>query len=650
LSATVTSDFDVQTVHAQAAGRGADLSYSVGKGWSGAIDFTGVPYGPGMVTVTAVDVLSNMASTTLAYMVDRPPVVTVIAPDYGGWVGSDIRVAATCTDDGPGGCTSLTVDAVQGTPLASGTSSFDTTISLAQYGGAPINLYFRGTDSAGQVTPIGRFLFYDASPAFKLVAHVLGTVRDFDSTRVLFTSDPADARSAPPYASTGTLSIRDLGALSDTLIYSGLLRGDYGLVPSGAVFTANPSVNVLHWHGGTTTDLGVLGRFPLAVNGRYLSWCTPSCADPSTCGFGLRFADSQTDQTTDIANSLVMRTGVGPNGDVVFSTNDYRVHRYRNAAETIIDDSQMGLRSIPVTDGINVLYSVENLGSGTTIVTPTGVVPLSSAISLIYLVDSGWAAYDLPGGTGARQVWVRSPGGQQSQVSIWTTDSKLEALSSSGDVIFSHQGRRYLGRASQLPVDVSSDLGKAYWKDGAWYVVVGGSVISLDISGDGGATMPDASSPAPDGATDGGASPSDGSSSDGSSASTDSPAGVSDASLDRSTSDIGSVPGLDAGANGTDSAADASISESGSTADASSSPPDAPSDHVVMDASTDAHATTMPGASDATRPVTNGDLQPDSSSGCSINRHRPTAPNSVWILCLVGLLLRRRQSQKRRLS
>jgi hypothetical protein len=108
--------------------------------------------------VRATDTQSRSAEGTVIVRYDRPPVVSVQLPPDGSTVPQNVRLAATCADDAPGGCVSLVayVELVSAPALATGTSGIDQAVSLATYTGRDIRIVFEGTDTAGQKTRIFR--------------------------------------------------------------------------------------------------------------------------------------------------------------------------------------------------------------------------------------------------------------------------------------------------------------------------------------------------------------------------------------------------------------------------------------------------------------------------------------------------------------
>src|SRR5439155_23159907 len=96
-----------------------------------------------------------------------------------------------------------------------------------------------------------------------------------------------------------------------------------------------------------------------------------------------------------------------------------------------------------------------------------------------YVVAAGWTAYLKKSASGVQQVWTRSPSGIQAQVSIFGSDSGIETLGDSGDVMFLSGGRRYRAAAGDLPEDVSYEFGVSKEIGGGWYVMMGRTLFHV---------------------------------------------------------------------------------------------------------------------------------------------------------------------------
>jgi hypothetical protein len=81
---------------------------------------------------------------------------------------------------------------------------------------------------------------------------------------------------------------------------------------------------------------------------------------------------------------------------------------------------------------------------------------------------------------GLPQVWIRSPGGLQTQVTEFNEPSTVLALSLDGAVALTNQGRLYISRAPYDELtDISSDAGSGpvFWQNDILNVAIGRSLF-----------------------------------------------------------------------------------------------------------------------------------------------------------------------------
>src|SRR5262249_19508540 len=134
IAATVNSTYSLQSVSATIADRVSSLTFSTCAftsvtglcvaGWGGSISLVGLSKGPQTLTITANDVLSHSASSSRSIIYNQRPRVVVEQPANDTVARPGLRVRASCSDDGPQGCTLIEVK-VGGTRLASGITSID---------------------------------------------------------------------------------------------------------------------------------------------------------------------------------------------------------------------------------------------------------------------------------------------------------------------------------------------------------------------------------------------------------------------------------------------------------------------------------------------------------------------------------------------
>lgn len=433
-----------------------------------------------------------------AQPVDPPPVITVVSPIEGSVARPWIRLAATCVDDNPAGCTSLEVGLVAigvptdyGPVFATGTSSFDKQVLLAKWDFSSRLLRFSATDSAGQTTFVYRSIFIDSSPSLYEVMSVGGPILDVQPDRILFRQGAAWTQTPQGvFYDSGSLVVRNRATGVDTPVPT--VAGSppaYGyLTPAGAIFvghkTTFPYSEVQEWRGGATVQaLGFANAFDsLVVSGDYAIWSEGSSL--------FRYVVSSQTKTLVTASPVINNNNdVAANGDVAYGTQtDFQIFRYRAGVNTPLTSGTALRSTYPRTDGINVVYRRSTptatdwaiaLHDGTleTILDP--LQPIEPQPDSAYQVEGGWTAYTRRAMDGTRQVWIRSPAGVSTQLSSTSGSSFVDSVSGAGRVTFIFNSRRYLASVGQPSVEVSSLLGKVFWENDSPLVAIGRSLFRI---------------------------------------------------------------------------------------------------------------------------------------------------------------------------
>ena len=149
VSVEIRSLFQLTSVTAQVAGFSDELTFiSASDEWEGFFDVGDLP-SPSFRTVyyTATDAAGNVARTAVLVQLDHLPVVTMSTPQDDAVATPDVRVTASCTDDSPEGCASLTISVSDGwrtITKAVGQANVDQVISLAEFEGQVVDPSGRG--------------------------------------------------------------------------------------------------------------------------------------------------------------------------------------------------------------------------------------------------------------------------------------------------------------------------------------------------------------------------------------------------------------------------------------------------------------------------------------------------------------------------
>lgn len=502
---TVNSLYELKDVKARVQGVEveANLSFSnnavcskwgCGPGWAGSISLTGLERGEKLLIVKASDVFGNITEATRSFIFDQKPILSVTDPLDGTVARPQLHISASCTDDDPVGCTSITVKADE-TVVATGQSSLYENVSLASFDGRQVTLRFEAKDSANQVIAVERVIYVEASSKLTAVETVSGSIFDVEPDRILF----LDKTGADPI-----LKIRNRITGEDTLIPA--ITGkvpQYGfLTPKGAIFAAKDNdYRLFDWIGNAfatidfpTNNNLIRGTDSLKVRGNYAIWNLEKV-------LSLRDLLSGTDTIIYDNTEGWGLADVAANGDVVFGSNcggfDCNIFRYRQGTITRLTND-IGGPSIgysfsnraPLTDGINVVYSKKSLPSngdtyaiavygisGEEILSPARSQSPSPGSD--YQLNNGWIAFTKSGSDNTLQIWVRSPSNQETKITFWGTSSRIGALSPGGEVTFINGNRMYLSGPGLTAIEIGSTLGRSFWQNGEWFVTIGRSLFRV---------------------------------------------------------------------------------------------------------------------------------------------------------------------------
>ncbi|WP_438020216.1 hypothetical protein WMF18_14600 [Sorangium sp. So ce315] len=500
IRAEVSSTLQITRVLAQ-LGAGSVLLTNVGGAtYEAGISVFGLPHGEHVLTVTASDVTGASASAQRTVFIDAPPTVQILAPRHETVAHPTLRVAAACVDDHPEDCTVRVMADIHGSSLGSveiarGTSAVDTVVDLSALDGKTFDLRFTVLDTWGSSILHGATVHVEGSPLLTAVDDAPGRILDFDASRILFINaetefavlDRATRTITPlmtvPYPYWLNASSRAL------LTRTGAVMEVPG-VPSAGVRTA-----VYEWRDGALLRLAAQGRIAF-VSGDYMAY--------SGNGTHLRNLASGTDELVLSATLDPMNFDVAESGLLTY-VDGRSLYTHMAGVSTLLLRSADEITR-PVTDGLNVVFTkrVDRNVYQTLLATPSGELPLGVAPVAqpagtdtgAYQLHGGYIAF-LRGAYRAEQVWLRTPTGEQHQISFFAAASRLDdppgrlghdGISDAGEVMFLNPPKRYLGAPGAAPREISSQLGHARWFQGAWYVVMGNTLFRVDdgSSGTGG--------------------------------------------------------------------------------------------------------------------------------------------------------------------
>ncbi|HYF29923.1 MAG TPA: T9SS type A sorting domain-containing protein [Chitinophagaceae bacterium] len=482
IRATVTSNFQLNTVTATVSGRQTTLVFNAATGWTGQLNLAGLPLDTLNVVVEATDVFSNSNSANRDFIHDQAPVFTLDSILHGSLARPLIRVKGSATDN---------MDSVQLTVLvnnAAGTytvgtfyNSVDTVIDLSQDEGRSVFVRVVARDKVNLTNTHSGEVFVESSPYLEEIFSSTSMIADFNYNKV-FTGDDT---------SPGNLRLIDITTnATENIPYSG------GITTSGQFLTMKRHI---------ITPQGVL--FPQHEWNNGMLYQLPYTVFGSQGNFALLYAndslyirDLTTRENTFITKSNQFRGGdVGANGVAFYGVARgvlQNLEKWENNSISVLlsnhaDTSKMW----PRTDGQYVAYSklispntvriAMHDGTSEIELSDLGNVPPDQSQNR-FRVKNKFVAYikTMPGGVD--QVWLRDSTGANIQLTFFGNDSEFEELGENGDVTFLRPApvtdRRWHSTKTGVLQEIGGGLGIPVFRDTAWYFAIGRKLLKLNLN------------------------------------------------------------------------------------------------------------------------------------------------------------------------
>jgi hypothetical protein len=490
ITVTVQSTYEVDQIRASLAGRETALAFAsdawcqrfCSPGYSGTISLSGLSPGVYPLTVRAFDVRGNedLVETSVTY--DQPPTLTLRAPLDQSVATTSIAVDARCDDDRPG-CQVEVLVTGQLLRTAQGTLQQD--IDMAEWVGQRVNVILRARDSAAQLTDVVRTIYVEAGTRLTRLFDLPGEILDASGGRLLYVEHDESGDSLSIYdASSGQTERIDMPPGRR------VMPGVAFLTPSGAIFITQATGDVLTsrvylWRGGTFTDLAYPdGSTSLSVAGDYAIW------SEATSLYRLDTRGSTPELlATDAGNNSNSIAADGTTAYWTASGSD--IVLIEGGVRRVITNDPSQWHTYPVTDGrVTVYRKHDPYGSSSQqyqidMFDSASTVRLSSRRSeqpvpgQDYQVRGGWVAFTDVGNLGQLHVWTRSPAGALLRHTDLGSTSRIDTLAENGEVMLLNGVKRYFSRGAGL-VEVSSDGGHTYWRDGRWFLAIGRSFFEFN--------------------------------------------------------------------------------------------------------------------------------------------------------------------------
>ncbi len=477
---SIASPILIRSVTATVAGRPVTMTLSPEGTYRGTFDTSPLPNGRADVVATVTDELNAVTTHPTFVILDDPPVPTVIGLRDHGLVTGSLRFFIGCTDAGLQPCTKVWSNASGETGSGAGVS-----VSLADKDGTRASIHVYAEDAAGIVTErVFDGVAVDKTPLTP-VSRVPGEILKYDASRIL-------------YRSAAGLFVRDRATGTDTLVVS----------PSPpAENTYDATFELVD--GGVTWRRYEGSKLP---SGEWINGVLrDGVRSGPTNGVDVVFGDGALCKARNLATNVertVLDLAAHPewprtcrgmaahrNGDLIYVAETLSgvnypraLLRVRGAVPELIFEPSVSSRSGVArveTDGAHVLTletsygGVQSPGFSITLDATglSGGMGSERNDRFLGLLVEGYAAF--VGSYPTSEVSLRKPDGTTELRSVWTTGAALAGLSASGEVAMGHEGRLYLRKLGEAPVDVGGDVGAVRALEGGWLIAQGDTLRCL---------------------------------------------------------------------------------------------------------------------------------------------------------------------------
>lgn len=490
ISATIQSDIDIASVTASVNEQSTYLIHSAEAicsrtsctpGFSGQMELDGLPPGPHVLTVTAVDVEGNSTSKKHTIELDKKPILTISEPLDLSVARPKIPLDISCIDDIDDCEISVSV---QSSTLATSVNVLSETLDLSAYNGQQITLKIEGKDGSNQRPFKSVVIFVEASERLENVKEFTGQVVDFDGRQALILTHGDEGES---------LSIHDIESDTITNVYvpDGLTisPSQSFLTPTGAIYSGRPigtnvlSQRVYDWNNSLLYEHGKINSaLSLSTAGDYAIWNEGSNL------WRRKFSTTTSSRISTQAGNW--KNAVANNGVVAYWTSNYTIQKYDSGIVTTLAVDDYLWNTYVISDGVQFVYRKSDPccndqsyaiayhdGFDETVLTNFSEREPDPGYN--YQINSGWIAFTELGGLGQHHVWTRDPAGALLQRTVFGSDSYISALSSDGELMLLNSGKRYLSNTTGQLTEVGSALGITTKIDGVWYVSIGRLLLKM---------------------------------------------------------------------------------------------------------------------------------------------------------------------------
>jgi PKD repeat protein len=488
IGVSVESRLEVALVEASVGDRVTSLQFNSSTscdnikcllGFTGSLSLEGLPRGSQILKVRVRDIAGNESVGYRRFVYDRPPTLAIETPSDYSVALPTLNVKTQCFDDDAANCLLRVFREGTTEVLAESRGTLETTLNLSQFDNQTLILVFEATDSAKQVISQKRMVYVSTSSKLTLVNTVAGRILQVNERGILYSiQDGSDNfslelgylnRQTGVNYSQKALEGTSFPTNDDPVIGGSFLTGRGAVLTSGNL---ERGYSTYEWIDGNLELLGD-GK-ARAANGNYIVWETASETK-------LKNLSTGAEQTICQKEGIYSYYDLAENGAVACSffilagsNSYYTSYFWKEGVATRLSEGVFSVED-PLTDGVSVVYRTARPGR-IMLYSPTGENILSEGDGS-YKINNGRVAFTRSNNQAQLQVWLRTPSGEEKQLTFFGAPSVTEALSPNGEVVFTNAGKRYWITNNHDLREIPS-IGKLVWL-GGWYLVVGNSLFQV---------------------------------------------------------------------------------------------------------------------------------------------------------------------------
>ncbi len=495
LNVLTNSKYEIKSVVASINGQDTILDWKFlgGRddeyGYSGIINISKLDSGQWDLKVTATDHMGNTAIKNHILMLDRPPRFEISKPaqDAIFLTESNLHTIATCIDDFS--IKYFKINVGHGNSVIQKGDGTSTQLEISHESDlstmdGELIITLHCSDSSGRTTVKSIKVYAITNQPLEAVQRFNHKVIDLNSQNALLLDERNNILKIHNLTSNKEENIK---ILENHRIFNNLAY----LTPTGIIFSTEATNDstlgpkVFDWNKGLMVTLG--GRImanTFSIAGDYASWHD---------GGTIWRRQFSTGKNTKIGPAPShYRNTVASDGTVFVwnpsSQGNIEKHSI-GGTTTTLNTSDYKNKNL-LTDGHVSVYKkyADNqkyalaYHNGESEILITDFKYYDPSPYQDYQINNGHISFTNNSSTEKRHVWHLSPEGTLLQRSYFGTDSYIETLTDTGDIIIYNKLGRYLSKPGEEPQKIGSRLGKTWHINGIWYLTLENELFKINPS------------------------------------------------------------------------------------------------------------------------------------------------------------------------